>query len=69
MEVVDGAMPPIEKSNQKSRTPNVFIPGMHTLDKDEILGHDDSVYMMWHTINANWLCLSFDVLHNCVYCY
>ena len=69
MEVVDGVMPPIEGSNQKSRTLNVFIPSTHTLDKDEILEHDDLAYMMWHTMNANWPCLSFDVLHNCVYCY
>lgn len=64
MEVDDGVMPPIEESDEKPRAPNVFIPGVHTLGKDEILEPDDSVYIMRHTMNANWPCLSFDVLRD-----
>ncbi|KAF8273981.1 WD40-repeat-containing domain protein [Lactarius quietus] len=64
MEVDDTVMPPIEESDEKPRAPNVFIPGVHTLGKDEILEADDSVYIMRHTMNANWPCLSFDVLRD-----
>ncbi|KAH8990176.1 glutamate-rich WD repeat-containing protein [Lactarius hatsudake] len=64
MEVDDGVMPPIEESEEKPKAPNVFIPGVHTLGKDEILEPDDSVYLMRHTMNANWPCLSFDVLRD-----
>jgi ribosome assembly protein RRB1 len=64
MEVEDAVMPPIEESDEKPKAPNVFIPGVHTLGKDEILEADDSVYIMRHTMNANWPCLSFDVLRD-----
>ena len=64
MEVDDEVMPLIEESDEKPRTPNVFIPGLHTLGKDEVLEPDDSVYIMRHTMNTNWPCLSFDVLRD-----
>ena len=64
MEVDDEVMPPIEESDEKPRAPNVFIPGLHTLGKDEVLEPDDSVYIMRHTMNTNWPCLSFDVLRD-----
>ena len=64
MEMDDAVMPPIEESDEKPKAPNVFIPGVHTLGKDEILEADDSVYIMRHTMNANWPCLSFDVLRD-----
>ncbi|KAN0134295.1 glutamate-rich WD repeat-containing protein [Lactarius tabidus] len=64
MEVDDAVMPPIEESDEKPKAPSVFIPGVHTLGKDEILEADDSVYIMRHTMNANWPCLSFDVLRD-----
>jgi ribosome assembly protein RRB1 len=64
MEVDEGVLPAIEESDEKPRAPNVFIPGVHTLGKDEILEPDDSVYIMRHTMNANWPCLSFDVLRD-----
>jgi len=64
MEVDDEVVPAIEESDEKSRPPNVFIPGLHTLGKDETLEADESVYIMRHTMNADWPCLSFDVLRD-----
>ncbi|KAI9509533.1 glutamate-rich WD repeat-containing protein [Russula earlei] len=64
MDVDDQVVPPIEESDEKPRPPNVFIPGLHTLGKDEVLEADESVYVMRHTMNANWPCLSFDVLRD-----
>ena len=64
MDVDDQVVPPIEESDEQPRAPNTFIPGLHTLGKDEILEADESVYVMRHTMNANWPCLSFDVLRD-----
>jgi hypothetical protein len=64
MEVDDQVIPAIEESDEKPRPPNAFIPGLHTLGKDEILEADESVYVMRHTMNTDWPCLSFDVLRD-----
>ncbi|OBZ78959.1 Ribosome assembly protein rrb1 [Grifola frondosa] len=75
-EVVDGeadeeedgmdvdVMPAIEESEEKPAAQDAFIPGVHHLEKDEILEPDDSVYIMRHSMNVNWPCLSFDVLRD-----
>jgi hypothetical protein len=52
------------KSQRRKRPPNAFIPGLHTLGKDEILEADESVYGMRHMMNTDWPCLSFDVLRD-----
>ena len=52
-----------EDPSQQARR-QAYIPGVHTLGKDEILEPDDSVYIMRHSMNANWSCLSFDVLRD-----
>jgi hypothetical protein len=64
MEVDDQVVPAVEESDEKPRPPNTFIPGLHTLGKDEILEADESVYVMRHTMNTDWPCLSFDVLRD-----
>jgi ribosome assembly protein RRB1 len=61
---VDEVMPAIEESDEQPVAPKVYIPGSHTLGKDEILEPDDSVYIMRHSMNVNWPCLSFDVLRD-----
>lgn len=61
---VDEVLPAIEESDEKPAAPEVFIPGVHQLGKDEILEPDESVYIMRHTMNVNWPCLSFDVLRD-----
>lgn len=64
MEVDDQVVPAIEESDEKPRLPRAFIPGLHSLGKDEILEADESVYVMRHTMNTDWPCLSFDVLRD-----
>jgi ribosome assembly protein RRB1 len=61
---VDEVIPAIEESEQQPPAPDTFIPGMRALEKDEILEPDDSVYIMRHSMNVNWPCLSFDVLRD-----
>ncbi|KAF8898958.1 glutamate-rich WD repeat containing [Infundibulicybe gibba] len=61
---IDEVMPPIEESDELPSQPDVFLPGTHVLGKDEILEADDSVYIMRHSMNVNWPCLSFDVLRD-----
>ena len=43
---------------------DAFIPGRHTLEQDEILPPDDSVYEMRHSMQVKWPSLSFDVLRD-----
>ena len=64
MEVDDQVVPAIEESDEQPQPPKAFIPGLHTLGKDEILQADESVYVMRHTMNTDWPCLSFDVLRD-----
>lgn len=59
---VDEALPAIEEAEEQP--PNTFIPGMRALEKDETLEPDDSVYIMRHSMNVNWPCLSFDILRD-----
>ncbi|KAG5720994.1 Ribosome assembly protein rrb1 [Termitomyces sp. T112] len=61
---VDEVMPAIEESEEPVPPPNVFIPGTHVLGKDEVLEADDSVYIMRHSTNVPWPCLSFDILRD-----
>jgi ribosome assembly protein RRB1 len=61
---VDDVLPAIEESDEVPQAPRVYIPGTHTLGKDEILEPDDSVYIMRHSMNVNWPCLSFDILRD-----
>jgi len=64
MDVDNEVLPAIEESDEKPATLNVFIPGKHTLEKDEVLEPDDSVYIMRHSMNVRWPCLSFDLLRD-----
>lgn len=64
MEVDEEVLPAIEESEEKPAAREVFIPGVHQLGKDEILEPDESVYLMRHSMNVNWPCLSFDVLRD-----
>ncbi|KAG6877882.1 hypothetical protein C0993_002883 [Termitomyces sp. T159_Od127] len=61
---VDEVMPAIEESEEPAPPPDVFIPGTYVLGKDEVLEADDSVYIMRHSTNVPWPCLSFDVLRD-----
>ncbi len=61
---VDEFLPAIEESDEPPQAPQVFIPGTHVLGNDEVLEADDSVYIMRHSMNVNWPCLSFDILRD-----
>ncbi|KAI6031592.1 WD40-repeat-containing domain protein [Pisolithus microcarpus] len=61
---VDKVMPAIEESEEKPPEAQAFIPGTHVLGKDEVLEPDDTVYIMRHSMNVSWPCLSFDVLRD-----
>ncbi|KAH9937378.1 glutamate-rich WD repeat-containing protein [Fomitopsis serialis] len=61
---VDEVMPAIEESDEAPPASDVFIAGVHRLEQDEILEPDESVYIMRHSMNVNWPCLSFDVLRD-----
>lgn len=61
---VDEVLPAIEESEEQPSAPDIFLPGVHKLGKDEVLEADDSVYIMRHNMNTNWPCLSFDVLRD-----
>jgi len=61
---VDEVMPAIEESEEQPPEPQAYIPGSHVLGKDEILEPDDTVYIMRHSMNVTWPCLSFDVLRD-----
>ncbi|KAL4070760.1 WD40-repeat-containing domain protein [Scleroderma citrinum] len=61
---IDEVMPAIEESEEPAPEPQAYIPGAHVLGKDEILEPDDTVYIMRHSMNVTWPCLSFDVLRD-----
>ncbi|KAI9570395.1 WD40-repeat-containing domain protein [Boletus coccyginus] len=61
---IDEALPAVEESEEQPHRLEAFIPGTHTLAKDEILEPDDSVYIMRHSMDVAWSCLSFDVLRD-----
>lgn len=41
---------------------DVFRPGMDSLGDGEDLDFDPSAYVMYHTLDSEWPCLSFDVM-------
>ena len=61
---VDEVMPAIEEEDPPAPETNTFIPGVHQLEKDEVLEPDPSVYVMLHSTGVPWPCLSFDVLRD-----
>jgi ribosome assembly protein RRB1 len=64
MEVDEEVMPAIEEEDDAPAPTNAFIPGLHTLGKDEILEADDSVYEIRHSMQVKWPSLSFDILRD-----
>ncbi|KAG6381003.1 WD40-repeat-containing domain protein [Boletus reticuloceps] len=60
---IDEVLPAVEESEEQPLL-EAFIPGTHTLAKDEILEPDDSVYIMRHSMDVTWSCLSFDILRD-----
>lgn len=42
----------------------VFRPGVDTLAPGEELEYDPSAYVMYHSLRAEWPCLSFDIMRD-----
>ncbi|EPT01603.1 hypothetical protein FOMPIDRAFT_1161540 [Fomitopsis schrenkii] len=61
---VDEVLPAIEETDEAEPASSTFIAGVHKLGPDEILEPDESVYLMRHSMNVNWPCLSFDILRD-----
>jgi ribosome assembly protein RRB1 len=61
---VDQVLEAVEEEEEPQTRPNAYLPGTYTLKEDEVLEADDSVYIMRHTMNVNWPCLSFDTLRD-----
>lgn len=61
---VDGALPAIEESETPKPQRAVYLPGSHTLQDDEVLEPDLTVYEMLHRMNVHWPCMSFDILRD-----
>ncbi|CAM9218438.1 unnamed protein product [Heterosigma akashiwo] len=52
----------VEKDEQEDTTRQVWRPGVDALEEGEQLDYDPSAYIMYHTIQPEWPCLSFDIL-------
>lgn len=61
---IDEVLPAVEDSEEQPHRLEAFLPGTHTLANDEVLEPDDSVYIMRHSMDVTWSCLSFDVLRD-----
>jgi len=46
------------------KTKKVFIPGRDKLEEGEYLDYDSSSYVMYHSLDVDWPCLSFDILQD-----
>ena len=61
---VDEGLPLIDEPEDIKQTSQAFIPGVHSLEKDEILEPDETAYHMLHHMGVDWPCLSFDILRD-----
>ena len=52
-----------EEADNKVET-RVFRPGKDQLKEDEVLDFDPSAYKLYHSMTAQWPCLSFDILRD-----
>ncbi|RHZ87478.1 hypothetical protein Glove_34g64 [Diversispora epigaea] len=57
----EDAMEVEEEVEVEEDTEQVYLPGQE-LNKDEILEADQSTYVMLHSLNVKWPCLSFEIL-------
>jgi len=51
-------------SHESKGEPRVYRPGIDKLAEGEQLEYDSSTYLMYHKLNVEWPCLSFDILQD-----
>lgn len=51
-----------DSDEEETRAKDVWRPGIDALGEGEVLECDQSAYVMYHRMEAEWPCLSFDVL-------
>jgi ribosome assembly protein RRB1 len=51
-----------EESKVNNRNFKVFQPGLDKLEDGETLEYDSRFYEMYHSLNVEWPCLSFDII-------
>ena len=60
--------PKVSASSVQTPTPSiqkdVWRPGVDKLEEDEELEYDPSAYVMYHSIQTEWPCLSFDFIQD-----
>ena len=61
-EDVEGAAPLNEKSNIPPPPKKVWRPDVDKIDDGEALDYDPSAYVMYHSLQTEWPCLSFDII-------
>ena len=42
----------------------VYRPGVDKLDEGEVLDYDSGAYKLYHAMNVEWPCLSFDIIED-----
>jgi ribosome assembly protein RRB1 len=51
-----------ELDQEQHEVKRVFLPGVDSLDEDEVLDYDASAYDMYYAMTAEWPSLSFDIM-------
>ena len=52
------------KNNNDNKQKQAWRPGVDAIEEDEELEYDPSAYIMYHSIQTEWPCLSFDFIRD-----
>ena len=52
------------KSSNDNKQKQAWRPGVDAIEEDEELEYDPSAYIMYHSIQTEWPCLSFDFIRD-----